>query len=104
MILHFSIFIDNRATRRIDSFLAGLFPDLSRSQVQKVIDSGRVKINGKVITKNAKIYLHDEIEADFTPEKNTKFEAEDIPIDIVYENSDFAIINKDPFMSVHPAS
>lgn len=104
MIIHFSIYIDPRSARRIDTFLAGLFPDFSRSQVQKVIDSGRVTINGVEIRKNAKIYLRDEIRADFTPEKNMKFEAENIPIDIVYENTDFAVINKDPFMSVHPAS
>ena len=104
MIIQFSVFIDPRSTRRIDTFLASLFPLFSRSQVQKIIELNRVMINGKVINKNTKIYLKDEVYADFTPEKNTKFEAEDIPIDIVYENTDFAIINKDPFMSVHPSS
>lgn len=43
------------------------------------------------------------VSIEFVPEKST-IEAEDLPIDIIYENEYFAIINKDPFMNVHPVS
>jgi 23S rRNA pseudouridine1911/1915/1917 synthase len=86
---------------RLDLYLTKIFPDFSRSYVQKIIDSGQVKVNSKTIKKNAKILNKDEIEINITTEK-LDLQAENIPIDIVYEDSEIVIINKDSNTNVHP--
>ncbi|MDQ1343371.1 MAG: Pseudouridine synthase [Patescibacteria group bacterium] len=100
-ITEFSLHLSSRETRRIDTFLASQYPERSRSNIQRLIDKGFVKVNGQVIDKNKKVYAKDVIAIEWKSEPG-KFEAEDIPLDIVFENADFAIINKDPFQNTHP--
>ncbi len=97
----FSVFVDPRETRRIDTFLAGLFPHISRSYIQKMIEEQCITCNGQTFTKNKKIYRKDVIEIRWKVEK-MYIEAENIPLDIVFENDDFAVINKDPGINTHP--
>jgi 23S rRNA pseudouridine1911/1915/1917 synthase len=71
--------------------------------MQKLVDEDKVLVNGKTVDKNFRLRHRDEVEVFFTTEK-MHLEAEDISIDIVFENDDFLIINKDPRISMHPAA
>jgi 23S rRNA pseudouridine1911/1915/1917 synthase len=66
-----------------------------------MIEEGKIRANGEHFTKNKKIYRGDTIEMDWIVE-DMKLLAQDIPIDIIFENDDFAIINKDAGMNTHP--
>ena len=100
-VSEFSLFLSDRETRRIDTFLASQYPERSRSNIQRMIDKGYVHVNGQMIDKNKKVYARDVVSVEWKSEQG-KFEAEDIPLDVVYENADFAIINKEPFQNTHP--
>lgn len=82
-------------------YLSTLFSDFSRSYIQKIIDNGEVKVNWKVITKNLKISYKDEIEVQIQIEK-LELQAQNIPLDIVYQDENIAIINKDAGINTHP--
>ncbi|MBE7064273.1 MAG: RluA family pseudouridine synthase [Ruminococcaceae bacterium] len=77
--------------------------ELSRSTVQKLIENGKVTIDGKTVKSNYKVRTGDLIEVIFEDPEELDIEAEDIPIDIVFEDSDIVVINKPRGMVVHPA-
>ncbi|MDD3303177.1 MAG: RluA family pseudouridine synthase [Candidatus Gracilibacteria bacterium] len=86
---------------RVDMYLSTLFSDFSRSYIQKIIDRGQIKVNGKEINKNIKIKNKDEIYIDIIIEK-LELKAENLNLDIVFENHDFIIVNKDAGINTHP--
>ena len=95
----FCVYIQEKT--RVDMYLSTLFTDFSRSYIQKIIDNGEVKVNGKIINKNLKIQKKDEIELIIHIEK-LELKAENLPLDIVYEDENIAIINKDAGVNTHP--
>ena len=97
----FCVLADPRETRRVDTYLAALFPEKSRSYIQEMIEEGKISCNGQNFTKNKKIYRGDEIKIEWKVEQ-MELIAEDIAIDILFENDDFAIINKDAGINTHP--
>lgn len=97
----FCVLADPRETRRVDTYLSALFPEKSRSYLQKMIEEGKISCNGSNFTKNKKIYRGDVIEIEWKVEQ-MELIAEDIAIDIIYENDDFAIVNKDAGINTHP--
>ena len=97
----FCVLADSRETRRVDTYLSALFPEKSRSYIQKMIEEEKISCNGMSFNKNKKIYRGDVIEIEWKVEDMT-LEAEDMPLDIIYENDDFAIINKDAGINTHP--
>jgi len=88
---------------RIDKFVAGRETELSRSAIQKYIESGHVKVNGKEVQKSYKIKADDEISIIVPNVTEIAIEAENIPIEIVYEDDDLLVVNKPKGMVVHPA-
>ena len=66
-----------------------------------MIEEEKISCNGSIFSKNKKIYKGDLIEIEWKVE-SMELIAEDIPLDIVYENDDFAIINKDAGINTHP--
>ena len=99
-----SILIDaDSEGERIDKLLAFIFPDSSRSYIQKAIEIGNVSVNGVKVTKNYKLKLDDKVE--YTPIEPTKLsvEPQNIPLDIVFEDEDLLVVNKPKGMVVHPA-
>lgn len=94
---------DSGAGERLDVYLAHVFPDASRSALQKAIDAGAATVNGKVASKNYKLRAGDQIS--FLPPcmQVLAAAAQDIPLDIVYEDADLLVVNKQKGMVVHPA-
>lgn len=100
MNYYFCVYIDNE--KRVDMYLSALFGDFSRSYIQKMIDNGQVKVNNKIITKNLKIKNKDELNIEIKLEKLDKVLPENILLDIIYEDENILIINKDAGINVHP--
>jgi len=94
---------DDFAGQRLDTFLAASNPELSRSQVQKMIESNAIKVNGKAVKKNYKLRPGDTVKLNLPEPEELAVEPENIPLDILYEDSDIVVINKPRGMVVHPA-
>ena len=90
--------------QRIDVFLAEHLNGKTRSAVQKLVSEGYVLINGTPATKNSKLRLNDKVTVEEPELKKLEVEAEDIPLDIVYEDDDLLVVNKSKGMVVHPAA
>lgn len=89
---------------RIDRFLALELQDLSRSYVQRLIKDEKVFVNDKLISANHKLSAGDVVSVDVPDPSILDIAAEDIPLDIVYEDEDVILINKPKNMVVHPAA
>lgn len=99
------ILIDqDNAGDRLDVVLTSLYPEHSRSYFQKLLKEGRVLLNGKKAKPSSEADADDEVTVDFPEPETLKIEAEDIPLDIVYEDSDVILVNKPKNMVVHPAA
>lgn len=90
--------------QRIDSYIAKKIPELSRSEIQKFIKEGFIKVNEKLINKNYKLKLNDKISMNSLQKKQLQLIAQKIPLDIIYEDNDLIIINKPKGMVVHPGA
>ncbi|WP_309224630.1 RluA family pseudouridine synthase [Halomicronema sp. CCY15110] len=92
------------APSRLDRWLTAHLPDLSRNRVQKLIDWEYVTLNGTVCTnKKAAVKVGDAIAVTIPATKPLEVKAEAIPLDILYEDEHFVIVNKAAGMVVHPA-
>ena len=89
---------------RIDKYLASELSDLTRSYIQKLIKDGDVSVNGKVVKANYRLSVEDEVIVHIPNLMEPDIVAEDIPIDIIYEDEDILIVNKPKGMVVHPAA
>jgi 23S rRNA pseudouridine1911/1915/1917 synthase len=92
-----------QARKRLDLFLTGEVPELTRTHIQKLIDEGRVTINGAVVKANSKLKPGEEINFVIPEPEELKVEGENIPLRILFEDSDVIVINKPQGMVVHPA-
>jgi 23S rRNA pseudouridine1911/1915/1917 synthase len=89
---------------RIDKYIADATKDLTRSYIQKLIQDGHVLVNQKAVKANYKVAPNDYIEVTLPPPVDLEIKAEDIPLDILYEDKDIIVINKGKGMVVHPAA
>lgn len=96
------IIVEDNEGIRIDSYLSEKL-ELSRSKVQKLIKEDKVKVNGKIVNNSYLVKIDDEIIVDDNLDYSINVEAEDITLNIVYEDDDLLIINKVSGMVVHPA-
>lgn len=90
--------------RRLDQAAAALMPEHSRSRLQGWIKDGALTVNGEARKPRDKVMLDDVIELDAEPEVQVSWEAEDIELDIVYEDEHLLVINKPAGLVVHPAA
>lgn len=90
---------------RIDKFLVGVMENVSRTDVQKLIAAGEVKVGGAVAAKNFRVESGMVVVVDKLVEKESStLEPEDIPLDIVYEDEDIVVLNKPRNLVVHPGN
>lgn len=99
----FEITAENEGIR-LDSVLAAGLEDMSRSFIQKLFEAGNVTRNGSACSKKEKAKRGDVIELLIPEPERLEARAEDIPLDIVYEDSDVTVVNKPAGMVVHPAA
>ncbi|MCD5435760.1 RluA family pseudouridine synthase [Lactobacillus delbrueckii] len=90
--------------QRLDKYLAGEMTDLSRSRIKELVQAGEVLVNGKKSKVSYKVQKGDLIQVTVLPLEPLKLEAENIPLDIVYEDEDIIVVNKPQGMVVHPAA
>ncbi len=95
------IIICDKPNERIDKYVTA--DGLTRSQIQKLIENGDITVNGKCVKTNYKLKLNDEISVTVPEPKEANIKAENIPLDIVYEDGDLLVVNKPQGMVVHPA-
>lgn len=88
--------------QRLDKVLASQYEDLSRVAVQKMIEEGNLLVNGLPAKASYKVKKDDRITFEQPKPKNIDLEAEDIPLDIIYEDEDLIVVNKAKGMVVHP--
>ena len=88
---------------RLDKYLTEQIPDQSRSYIQKLLDDNFITVNGKPAKSNYKLRTGDTIAVEIPEAEELDIEPEDIPLDIVYEDSDIIVVNKPKGMVVHPA-
>ncbi len=92
------------AGTRLDAYISGAIEDLSRNYAQQLIEEGNVSIDGKLETsKKRKVKANEEITVDFPAPKELEVKAENIPLEIVYEDDDVIVVNKPRGMVVHPS-
>src|SRR6266511_1875314 len=88
---------------RLDTYLAGMFTDFSRSLIQEAIKAGQVQVNGKTAKSSYRVRLDDHIRLELPPPAHDLPAAEDIPLEVLYEDEHLALVNKPANMVVHPA-
>ena len=95
---------EEAAGTRIDKFLADACPDLSRSFLQKLLKESSVTADGKAVKSSFKVNGGETIAFEVPKPQEAAIEAENIPLDILYEDSDIILVNKPKGMVVHPAA
>lgn len=89
---------------RIDKFIACHLEGVTRSHIQKLIDEGNVLVDNKIVKSNYKLKIGQNIEVNVPQAKQLDLKAEDIELDIVYEDEHMLVVNKPQNMVVHPAA
>ena len=96
---------EQHSGERIDKFLVGVMENVSRTDVQKLIAAGEVKVGGAKAPKNFRVETGMVVVVDKIPEKEAStLEPENIPLDIVYEDDDIVVLNKPRNLVVHPGN
>jgi 23S rRNA pseudouridine1911/1915/1917 synthase len=88
---------------RLDKFLVDRLKGCSRAGIQRLIKGAHVRLNGRPVTPHHKIRKGDEVDVSFPPPVCAKIVAEDIPLHVLYDDSDLLVIDKPAGMIVHPA-
>ena len=89
---------------RLDTYVSSLNSNMSRANCQRLIKEGNVLVNGNLSKEAYRVKLGDDILVKIEPPKEAKIEAQEIPLDIVYEDNDIIVINKAKGMVVHPGN
>ena len=99
------LIVDNEnAGTRLDAYIASKMDSISRTNVKRLVEEEHITVNGKSSKVSYKVQLNDEIYIEIPEAKELDIKAEDIPIDVVYEDSDIIVVNKPKGLVVHPAN
>ena len=104
MLTNKFVVCEDDADERIDKYLALQNNEMSRTRIKNLLNDGKVTVNGKVVKPNYKVMVNDHIELDIPDPVSVDIMPQNIPLDIVYEDDDIIIVNKDIGLVVHPAS
>lgn len=89
---------------RLDAYISSKEENMSRTNIQRLIEEGNVLVNGQKKKISYKVQMGDNIEINIPEAKETNIRAENIPLEIVYEDKDIIVVNKPKGMVVHPAN
>ena len=99
------IYVDeNDENLRLDTFLASITGEISRSKLQNLIKSGHVTINGSAKKPSYPVKENDKIEFEIPENETARIEPENIPLEIVYEDTNMLVVNKPSGMLTHPTA
>lgn len=90
--------------KRLDTYISSANTDITRTSAQRLIEDGNILVNGKNVKVSYKIQENDKISVEIPKPKQIELKAQDIPIEIIYEDSDIIVVNKPKGMVVHPAN
>jgi 23S rRNA pseudouridine1911/1915/1917 synthase len=99
----FAVDVESAGTR-LDRFLSMQLAELSRTRIQLLIDEGRVRVNGVVVKPSYRVEPAEIVVVEIPPPSPAGVEAEAIPLDVVFEDEDIAVINKAASIIVHPGA
>ena len=95
---------EGEQNKRIDAYLSGKNEDISRVAIQRLIEHQKILVNGKKIKPSYKVQENDKITLEEEKPKEISLKAQNIPLDIIYEDNDIIAVNKPKGMVVHPAN
>lgn len=99
------IIVENEEkNQRIDAYLAKKYEDMSRVAVKRLIDEEKILVNNKKTKASYKVQENDEITIEKEKPKEIELKAQNIPLEILYEDNDIIVVNKPKGMVVHPAN
>lgn len=98
------IVVKSSSGERLDSYIVSVDKNLTRATVQRLLEEKNILVNGVQKKSSYKVKDGDVIEVNIPEVKETKLEAQDIPVDIIYEDSDIIVVNKPKGLVVHPAN
>lgn len=90
--------------KRLDTYIPSVDTDITRTFAQRLIEDGNILVNGKNAKVSYKIQENDKISVEIPEPKQIELKAQNIPIEIIYEDSDIIVVNKPKGMVVHPAN
>lgn len=93
-----------QVSKRIDAYMAEKYEDISRVAIQRLIETGKILVNGKKIKASYKVQVNDKITMEEEKAVEVELKAQDIPVEIIYEDRDIIVVNKPKGMVVHPAN
>lgn len=97
------VITEDMEDERVDKCLNGLIDSLSRSYIQKLVNEGKITVNGEIIKSSYRVRTDDQIRVILPPVIAPDIVPEEIPLDILYEDDDVIVVNKPKGMVVHPA-
>lgn len=95
---------DADGTQRLDQYLAGHLPELSRSRIQSLLKSGDITVNGRAAKAKAAVQRGDVIDVHIPEPEPAEAQPQEIPLSVLYEDGDLIVVDKDSGMVVHPAA
>ena len=95
---------EQNANKRLDVFLSEVLPEISRSHIKTLVEEQKILLNGKSKKCGEKLKVGDEVFVEIPEPKCLETVAQDLPIEIVYQDNDVAVVNKPQGMVVHPAN
>ena len=96
--------VNTNSGTRIDAYISKIDEKYSRTAVQRLIEEEKIKVNGKKTKASYKVQEGDEIEIQEEEPKEISLKAQNIPLEVIYEDNDIIVINKPKGMVVHPAN
>lgn len=99
-----TLVVEKNEEMRLDAYISSNLPEISRMAVKRLLGEGKVLVNGNVQKASYKPLTNDKIEIEIEEPKQIELKAQDIPIDIIYEDKDIIVVNKPKGLVVHPAN
>ncbi len=98
------LIVEDEENLRLDAFISKIDKEFSRTTVQRLIDEKKITVNGKLQKSSYKVKYADKIEIEVEPPKQISLQAQEIPIEVIYEDKDIIVVNKPKGLVVHPAN